>query len=222
MPLKIKVYSDYVCPFCYLAEFPLREAIRRKAGEVEWMPFELRPEPNPTLRPEGEYLQRAWSQSVYPIARSMGIPIVLPAVSPQPHSHLAFEGYQYASEHGKGNEYNHRVLEAFFVEGRDIGVVGGLARLAGEVGLDVNGFEEALTTRKYREAHRQALRHAYEEVGVDEVPLFVIGDRVLSGLQDRETLEAVIDEELARSGLRKALRRDASDEGEADVGREDG
>src|SRR5436190_12364789 len=94
MPLKIKVYSDYVCPFCYLAEVPLREAIRGKDVEVEWMPFELRPEPQPTLRPEGDYLQRAWLQSVYPIARRMGVPIKLPALSPQPHTHLAFEGYQ--------------------------------------------------------------------------------------------------------------------------------
>ena len=77
------------------------------------MPFELRPEPHPTLRPEGDYLRRAWSQSVYPIARQMGVPINLPPVSPQPHTHLAFEGYQYAREHGKGNDYNHRVLEAF-------------------------------------------------------------------------------------------------------------
>ena len=166
------------------------------------MPFELRPEPHPTLHPEGEYLQRAWSQSVYPIARRMGVPIALPAVSPQPHTHLAFEGYQYAREHGKGNEYNRRVLEAFFVEGRDIGDVGVLTKLAGEVGLDVDGFGEALGTRKYREAHRQALRHAYEEVGVNGVPMFIIGDRVLGGLQDRGTLEAVIDEDLAGSGDR--------------------
>src|SRR3954451_8367490 len=135
MPLKIKVYSDYVCPFCYLAEFPLREATQGKDVEVEWMPFELRPEPQPTVRPEGEYLQRAWSQSVYPIARRMGVPIVLPPVSPQPHTHLAFVGYQYANEHGKGNEYNHRVLEAFFVEVRDIGDIGMLTTLAGEEGF---------------------------------------------------------------------------------------
>jgi len=115
------------------------------------MPFELRPEPNPTLRTEGEYLQSAWAQSVYPIARRMGVPIVLPPVSPQPHSHLAFEGYQYAREHGKGNDYNTRVLEGFFVEGRDIGDIGVLTHLAGEVGLDVREFEEALRTRKYRE-----------------------------------------------------------------------
>jgi predicted DsbA family dithiol-disulfide isomerase len=164
------------------------------------MPFKLRPEPHPTLRPEGDYLQRAWLQSVYPLARMMGVPIVLPEVSPQPHTHLAFEGFQYARDHGKGNEYNHRVLEAFFREGRDIGDIGVLTTLAGQVGLDPAGFEEALRTRRYREAHRRALRHAYEEVGVSGVPLFVIGDRVLSGVQDRETLEAAIDEAMTKSG----------------------
>jgi predicted DsbA family dithiol-disulfide isomerase len=160
------------------------------------MPFELRPEPHPTLKPEGDYLQRAWQQSVYPLARRMGVDIKLPQVSPQPHSHLAFEGYQYAKEHGKGNEYNHRILQAFFVEGQDIGDIDVLTKLAGEIGLDQKEFAEALRTRKYREVHRQALRHAYEEVGVTGVPMFVIGTQVLTGLQDRKTLEAVIDEEL--------------------------
>ena len=108
------------------------------------MPFELRPEPHPTLRPEGEYLQRAWSQSVYPLARRMGVPIVLPQVSPQPHTHLAFEGFQYAKEHGKANEYNHRVLEAFFREGQDIGDTDVLTKLAGEVGLDEQEFERVV------------------------------------------------------------------------------
>jgi predicted DsbA family dithiol-disulfide isomerase len=126
------------------------------------------------------------------------VPIQLPTVSPQPHSHLAFEGFQFAKEHGKANEYNHRVLTAFFVESQDIGDVGVLSKLAGEVGLDGKEFGEALKSRKYREAHRQALRHAYEEAGVTGVPLFVIGDRTLTGLQDRQTLEAAIEEGLAQ------------------------
>ena len=77
---------------------------------------------------------------------------------------------------------------------------GSLTRLAGEVGLNEKEMEEALRTRKYREAHRRALRHAYEEAGVTGVPMFVIGDQVLTGLQDRETLEAVIEEELKAQG----------------------
>ena len=162
------------------------------------MPFELRPYPNPTLHPEGDYLQRAWAQSVYPLARRMGVPINLPKVSPQPHTHLAFEGYQYAREHDRGNDYNHRILEAFFVEGQDIGQIDVLTKLAGEVGLNEQEFEHALRTRKYQQAHRKALRHAYEEVGVTGVPLFVIGQQRLTGLQDRQTLAAVIEQEMAR------------------------
>lgn len=192
MALKIEVYSDYVCPFCFLAEFPLKQAIEGKDVEVEWMPFELRPEPNPTLKPEGDYLQRAWAQSVYPMAERMGVEIVLPRVSPQPHTHLAFEGYQYAKAKGKGNEYNDRMLRAFFQEERDIGDIEVLTELAGELGLDKAGFREALEQRRYREAHQAALRHAVEEVGVTAVPTFIIGEHVLPGVQSRETLERAI------------------------------
>jgi predicted DsbA family dithiol-disulfide isomerase len=174
---------------------------------VEWIPFELRPAPHPTLRPEDAYLQRAWAQSVYPLARRMGVPMTLPRVSPQPHTDLAFEGYQYAREHGKGNAYNHRVLEAFFVEGQDIGALDVLTRLAGEVGLDEAGFRQALETRKYREAHREALRHAYEEAGITAVPTFVIGGHVLQGIQSKETLERLIDAELRKQAAASGTGR---------------
>lgn len=158
---------------------------------VEWMPFELRPEPHPTLHPDGEYLRRAWTQSVYPLARRMGVEIRLPPVSPQPHTHLAWEGFQFAKEHGRGNEYNHRVLEAFFVEGRDIGRPEVLARLAGEVGLDPTQFRAALDDRRYSEAHRTALRHA-AGLGITGVPAFEIGGRWLVGVQSQEALEAAV------------------------------
>jgi predicted DsbA family dithiol-disulfide isomerase len=45
----------------------------------------------------------------------------------------------------------------------------------------------------------RALRHAYDEAGVTGVPMFVIGKRVLTGLQESETLEEVIVEEQARN-----------------------
>ena len=83
------------------------------------------------------------------------------------------------------------------MESRDIGDIGVLTKLAGEVGLDETEFEVALTSRKYREAHQRALRHAYGEAGGTGVPMFVIGDQTLTGLQDRATLEAVIEKERA-------------------------
>ncbi|RSK47866.1 DsbA family oxidoreductase [Bacillus canaveralius] len=198
MALKIKVYSDYVCPFCFLAEKPLEEAINGKDVEVEWMPYELRPYPNETLLPEGDYLRNTWKQSVYPMAERLGIPIVLPKVSPQPYTHLAFEGFQYAKEHRKGNEYNDRMLRAFFQEEQDIGNIDILTKLAGEVGLDENEYRQALETRKYKEQHQKALQHAYTEANITAVPTFVIGDTVLSGVRSKETIEQAIEEELKK------------------------
>ncbi len=159
---------------------------------MEWMPFELRPSPKPTLRPEEDYLQTVWANSVYPIARSMGIPIVLPCVSPQPHTHLAFEGFQYAKEKGSGNEYNGRVLRAFFQEEQDISDLGVLAHLADEVGLNTAEFRKALETRQYEQAHQKALHHTHNEAKISAVPTFIIRDQRLQGLQSRETLERVI------------------------------
>ncbi|WP_247237356.1 DsbA family protein [Telluribacter sp. SYSU D00476] len=195
MAVKIKVYSDYVCPYCLLAKKPLDEAIQGKDVEVEWMPYELRPYPAETLRPEGDYLQNTWRSSVYPLAEQLDVPIRLPRVSPQPHTHLAFEGYQYAREKGKGQEYNERMLKAFFQEELDIGDIEVLTRLAMEVGLDAEEYREALTSRKYKEAHQKALRHAYEEANITAVPTLIIGSTVLRGLHARETIERVIKKE---------------------------
>jgi predicted DsbA family dithiol-disulfide isomerase len=196
MTVKIRVYSDYVCPFCFLAEKPLQEAIGDKDVEVEWMPYELRPYPNPTLKPEEDYLQTTWKQSVYPMAERMGIPIVLPKVSPQPYTHLAFEGFQFAKEHGKANAYNHRLFQAFFQEELDIGDVEVLTALAEELGLNKEKFREALQNRTYREIHQKALEHAYQEAKITAVPTIVIGKHVLQGVRNRQTLESIIDQEL--------------------------
>lgn len=191
MPVQIEVFSDYVCPYCFLAEVPLQEAIRGKDVAVEWMPFELRPYPHPTLKPEGSYLQQVWRDSVYPLAQRLGLPIQLPTISPQPYTHLAFEGYQYARQAGKGEAYNHRILQAFFQEDQDIGQIEVLTQLAAEVGLDRTDFKHALETRQYRAAHQEALHHA-QELQVTSVPTFVIGSQILPGLPSRGSLERAI------------------------------
>lgn len=173
--VSVKVWSDYVCPFCMLAEGPLHEATHDLDVEIEWMPFELRPYPTPTLRPEDEYLPAIWARSVYPMARRMGVDITLPTISPQPYTRLAFEGYQYAARHGAAAAYTPRVLKAFFQENRDIGRLSVLADIASELGLDVSAFTEALTKGTYTEAHQEALRTA-EAFRINVVPTLVIGE----------------------------------------------
>ncbi|WP_210489544.1 DsbA family oxidoreductase [Rufibacter aurantiacus] len=191
---KITVYSDYVCPFCFLAEEEVVKAQRMlgKEIEVEWMPFELRPEPTPTLRPEENYLQTTWKHSVYPMAEELGVKIQLPGVSPQPYTHLAFEGFQFAKEQGKGNAYTHRMFTAFFQESQDIGDIEVLTKLAAEIGLNPDAFREAVVSRRYKEAHQAALTHAYEEQKVTAVPTMIIGEHAIRGMLRAHDLVKVL------------------------------
>jgi len=188
----LEVFSDFVCPFCYLAEQPLADAVEDRDLRVAWRPFELRPEPTPTLLPEGEYLQSTWQQVVYPMAERLGVPIVLPAVSPQPYSRVAFEGFVYADAHGLGQRYTQRVFQAFFVEQRDIGRPEVLAEVAGELGLDATDFRCALDSGRYREAHQQALRRA-RQLEITAVPTFLIDSRRLEGMPTPESLHRLLD-----------------------------
>jgi predicted DsbA family dithiol-disulfide isomerase len=160
------------------------------------MPFELRPYPTPTLKSEGDYLQNTWEKSVYPLAERFGLKIVLPKVSPQPYTHLAFEGYQYAKENGKATEYNHRMFTAFFQEEQDIGDIEVLTKLAGEIGLEQKEYKESLETRKYKGTHQRAIEHANHEARITAVPTFIIGDHVLPGLYGKETFDKVINEQI--------------------------
>lgn len=189
MSIEIKVWSDFVCPFCLIAERPLLDAVRESGLEVEleWMPFELRPYPTPTLRPEDGYLQTVWPRAVYPVAAQHEVELKLPSVSPQPYTALAWEGYQFAREHGQGSAYNGRVLRAFFQEDQDIGDIAVLTQLAAELGLDPAAFRQALEERRYREVHQQALAQAQAQ-DVTAVPTVLIGSRRFSGVQDKAVL----------------------------------
>lgn len=178
-----------------IAEQPLLEAVRAFGlpVDIEWMPFELRPHPTPTLRPEGRHLQTVWPQSVYPVAERFGVELRLPSVSPQPYTALAWQGYQFARANGRGHDYNDLVLRAFFQEDRNIGRVDVLAQIAQRAGLDPADFEAALRGGRYREAHEQALSMARAQ-GVNAVPAFRIGQRWLPGVQEAHTLENALRE----------------------------
>ena len=196
MTTTIEVFADFVCPFCYLAEQPLADAADGRDVQIAWQPFELRPEPTPTLRPEDEYLQSTWQQVVYPMAERMGVPIVLPRVSPQPYSRLAFEGFAYAAEHGLGQRYTERIFRAFFVMQRDIGRPEVLTDVAAGLGLDADDFRAVLDSGRYAQAHQQALRRA-RELEITTVPTLLIDGQRLEGVPSAEALHRLLNDVVA-------------------------
>ena len=191
MTIKIDVFSDYVCPYCMLFESALTEATRDLDVDVQRQPFELRPEPTPTLRPEDDYLPNVWKKSVYPLAHKLDVPITLPSISPQPYTRLAHEGFQFAKRAGKALEYIQRVFRAFFQEDRDIGDLAELTKLAGEIGLDESSFRAALESGEFVEPHKQSLKKAME-FGINSVPSVFIDGHLLQGVYDPKALRSLL------------------------------
>jgi predicted DsbA family dithiol-disulfide isomerase len=193
--MKITVYSDFVCPFCFLGKQTLHEAVKDKDVEIEWKPFELRPEGTQPLSPKSQYIQQGWKMSVKPLADRLGVKMMLPEMDPHPRTQKTHEGFQFAKERGKGKEYVEAVFQAFWQEGKDIGNVDVLASIAEEVGLEREKFTEALQNGDYAQAHQVELQHAYREANVTAVPTIIIGNRKLQGVQPKEVLEQVIAEQ---------------------------
>lgn len=169
--VRVDVWSDYVCPFCYL-ELPVLERIKVEMGRalvIEWHPFELRPEPYPTIDPAGEYLRATWANSVYPMAQSRNMVLRLPPV--QPRSRKAFEAVAFAREQGLFDLMHHALFKAFFEDGKDIGSIPVLAAIGQGVGLDGDALQAALEEGRYTQEVVQQEEVA-KSYGVNAVPIF--------------------------------------------------
>ena len=203
VPIRIDVWSDYVCPFCYLELPPIRRLQEQYAGQVEvvWRAFELRPEPKPTLDPDGEYLHTTWNRSVYPMAAERGMALKLPPV--QPRSRLAFEAVAWAREHGRFDAMHEALFRAFFEKGRDIGDPAVLADIGVECGLDRQGLSQALDSGRYTAAVHADQQLAYS-LGVAGVPIMVFRPAG-AGWEEAVGVRGAVPYETMASALRQVL-----------------
>ncbi len=172
-PLVIEVWSDYVCPFCYL-EVPVLDRLQQAYGaglKVRWRAFELRPDPVPTLQPDGDYLRDTWARAVYPMAVERGMTLRLPPV--QPRSRLAFEAAAHARDHGRGEAMHLALFRAFFEHGRDIGDLEVLVDTGVGLGLDAAALRADLVNGAYTASVHEDQRLA-QSLGIRGVPMMVL------------------------------------------------
>lgn len=194
MTTKVELFVDYVCPFCFLQEGAVEELQRQRDVEIEIRPFELRPEPVPTLKPEDDYLPRIWNASVYPMARRLGVKISLPTISPQPRSDKAFMVLQLAKEHGVAAPYTTAMFRAFFQQDRNIAEDEVIIGVAESVRLDRADVIAALASEGRRRQQRENQHFTVNAVGVSAVPSFRVHGRLASGVLDADRLTQLIDE----------------------------
>jgi predicted DsbA family dithiol-disulfide isomerase len=202
----IEVFSDVICPWCYIGKRRLEKALEllgdRHDVQVLWRPFEL----NPGMPPEGIDRRAyrttkfgSWERSlelearVATVGSEVGIPFAFDRITRTPNTFDAHRLIGFARHQGRQEAVVEALFQAYFIEGRDIGDRCVLAELAAGVGLDraeVEGF--LVSDRGVGEVRQEEERG--RRLGIDGVPYFLINEKVaLSGAQGPETiLDALI------------------------------
>jgi predicted DsbA family dithiol-disulfide isomerase len=207
-PIKVDVWSDIACPWCYIGKRKLEAGIEAYATqpntppvEIEYHSFELSPDtPVEFEGDEIDFLKkhkgvsaeqaREMLQRVTGIAESVGLHYDYDALQ-HANTVKAHELIHYAKSHGLQLEAKERLLRAYFEEGRNVGRIEDLADLATEIGLDRDDVVRSLTENEFLPAVRADQRQAIE-YGIQGVPFFVIdGKYGVSGAQDAATFAEV-------------------------------
>ncbi|MGK5170090.1 DsbA family oxidoreductase [Geodermatophilus sp. CPCC 205761] len=200
--MRIEVWSDVVCPWCFIGKRRLETALarfpHRDAVEVVWRSYQLDPtvpegQTHPTLpalaAKYGRSVEemRDMQQRVEEIAAAEGLDYDL-AEGLSGNTLLAHELIHLAAEHGLQGAMKERLLHAHFEERRSVFDVDALVPLAVEVGLDEAEVRAALADRRYRHAVGQDVRTA-QALGATGVPFFVVDRKYgAAGAQPAELL----------------------------------
>ncbi len=192
----VEIWSDLVCPWCYIGKRRFEEALRRfdhaEDVEVVWRSYEL----DPGAPRDGSTIDlAAHLASKYGTDREGAIAmldrVTVAAAGEGLTYHLdqakrgsSFDGHRLlhaASAQGKQHEMGERLFRAYFTEGVAIADRDELRRLAAEVGVDPSVLDDDDT---FADAVRADVRAA-QELGVRGVPFFAIDRRYgVSGAQD--------------------------------------
>ena len=214
--LRVDVYSDVICPWCYVGKRRLERALKAWDGvpvNIRWRPFQL----NPTMPQQGmdrrQYLDAkfggsAAAQAIYDqVSRAgaeEGIHFAFERIARTPNTFAAHRLIWLAGHHDKQDEMVEMLFRRYFVEGGDIGSIETLSLVAAQAGLDQAATETFLTGDE-GVGEVKAEEAAGHRVGIRGVPYFVVnGAYVLSGAQPPEQFVTAFRESAAGSAVGKA------------------
>jgi len=201
--MKIEIWSDVMCPFCYIGKNNFEQALNKlpfkDEVEVEWKSFQLDPSLDPketqdTIQyfrekkgfPEAQAAQMLGQ--VTQMGKGAGIDfnfeqtLITNTFSAHKLLHLA-------KKHNKSNEMEEALFIAHFIDGKNVGDVEVLVALAESLGIDKEEARQAVTTDQLDYEVNQDIQEARNN-GISGVPFFVLnGKYAVSGAQPAEVFE---------------------------------
>ncbi|KXH84290.1 DsbA family oxidoreductase [Chryseobacterium kwangjuense] len=198
--MKIEIWSDVMCPFCYIGKHNFEQALEKlpfkNEVEVEWKSFQLDPtldaaKPQNTIEyfkeKKGFPAEQA-SQMISQVAgmgRASGIDfnfdkaLIINTFTAHKLLHLA-------KKHGKSSEMEEALFKAHFIDGKNVGDQEELISLAVSLGIDKDEARQALSSDEFNDGIRQDIQEAQNN-GISSVPFFVLnGKYAVSGAQPAE------------------------------------
>ena len=204
--MKIEIWSDYACPYCYIGKKQLEKALdaldMKDAVEIVFKSFEL--DPNAPLQYNENIYEiiskkygisleqsKAANQQIAIMGKQVGIEYNFDDLKPG-NTFDAHRLAHYAMAEGKMTEYSEAVLRAYFVESQRISNKEVLGQIAEAVGLNADEALKVLSSEAYKDAVRNDEAEA-RQLNVTSVPFFVIDRKLaVSGAQPAENfIEAI-------------------------------
>lgn len=217
--MKIEVWSDYVCPFCYIGKRRLEEAIETtNLGnhiEVEFKAYQL--DPNTPESSDGsivENLAKKYNTSIAE-AQTMMDNIAEQAKTVNLNFNVeqmkvanTFKAHRLtklAEQEGVGAQMTEQLLNQYFVEGAAIGDDDVLTEMAEDVGLSKELVEKTLQSSDFTEDVNADINEA-RQIGVQGVPFFVINRKyAISGAQPPEAFASALKKVAEEEGIQPQL-----------------
>jgi len=192
--MQIDIYSDIVCPWCYVGKRRLERALTSVGRDVlvTWRPFQL----NPTMPPDGME-RKAYLEAKFGSLEAFGrmeeqllaagtdeqIPFAFEKIQRTPNTFAAHRLVWYAAQQGKQDEVVEALFRGYFLEGKDIGNLKALTHIAAKAGLDRTEIEEFLASEK-GVVEVKGEEAVGRRLSIRGVPFFVLNGRIsISGAQ---------------------------------------
>ncbi|MCT9097981.1 DsbA family protein [Haloarchaeobius sp. HME9146] len=201
---RITVYSDYVCPFCFLGRESLKryQETRDEPLEIDWRPFDLRSQKR---RPDGsidtsvddgkdeEYYDQAKQgvrrlQERYDVEMELDLAVDVDSLDAQIASYYVKQHYP----NDQWLDFDVAIFEALWQEGRDIGDEDVLVELAEAAGIDGDEIRSAIDDETLRAELHEEFENA-QRAGITGVPTFAYDDYAARGAVPPEQLERLVE-----------------------------
>jgi len=200
-PLQLEIFTDFICPWCYLASGALARLEQDYPLQIQWSPFPL----NPSIPPEGLLLTEmlpgmdldAAHRRLYAMMDELGLPHI--ERTRIFNSRLAQELSLWAATQPGGEKLSPLLYRAYFAQERNLADAAVLLEQVYDAGLDVAAAGEVLQNGSFSDELDLCWQRARVQQ-ISGIPTFIAGDYQMTGYNPEAELRRFIEFALAKQG----------------------